>query len=143
MSKASLLHGHVEGLIPELSFSDVLNKTKTADVTGQAGGTSRLDSPNPPAYIGPVDKAEGTQETIQRSSEDFFRLFDTLHNKLGDSQSSMKDIAPLIRGLEHYQSQLISDLKSLPEGNPGKNILEEMAVMVTAESAKFHRGEYI
>ena len=35
------------------------------------------------------------------------------------------------------------DIKSLPEGNPGKNILEEMAVMVTTESAKFHRGEYI
>jgi len=128
---------------PGLSFSDVLNNTKTANVSGQSGVTSRLDSPNPPAYIGPVDKAEGTQETIQRSTKEFFRLFDTLHGKLRDSQSSMKDIAPLIRGIEHYRSQLINDIKSLPEDNPGKNILEEMAVMVTAESAKFHRGEYI
>ena len=128
---------------PGPSFSDVLNNTKMASVTGQSGETSRLDTPNPPAYIGPVDKADGTQETIQRSTKEFFRLFDALHNMLGDTQSSMKDIASLIHSLEHYQNLLTNDIKSLPEGNPGKNILEEMAVMVTTESAKFHRGEYI
>ncbi len=125
------------------SFSDVLDKTKKVDNAGQVDGTSRLASPHPPAYIGPVDKAEGIQETVQRSSEEFFRLFDKFQNDLGNSQSSMKDIAPLILDMERYRTQVANDIKSLPEGDPGRSILEEMAVMVTAETAKFNRGEYI
>ena len=48
-----------------------------------------------------------------------------------------------MRDLELLQGKLMGELEALPEGDPGRSILEEMAGLVTSESAKFNRGDYI
>ena len=62
---------------------------------------------------------------------------------MGNPDASLKDIEPLVQDMALYQGRLMDDIKSLPEGDPGRGIPEGMAGMVTSETAKFYRGEYI
>ncbi len=125
------------------SFSDVLAKTGSADKAGQTDGTAGPAGPHPPAYIGRVDSAPAARETVERVSEEFFRLLESYQTQLGDANASLKDIESLIQDMEIYSGKLMEEIQSLPEGDPGRGLLEEMAVMVTSETAKFHRGEYL
>jgi hypothetical protein len=127
------------------SFSDVLDKTAGAAGTGPAGGA--LASGNtpaiPPAYIGPVESATPVAEIVHRTSDEVLNLLESLQSQLNNPAASMKEIAPMMRGLETHRDRLMNQIDSLPKDNPGRSILEEMASMITSESAKFHRGEYI
>jgi len=68
---------------------------------------------------------------------------ESFQTELGSPESSMKDIEPLVRHMESFQSKLMEEANVLPQNDPGRGLLEEMAVMVSSESAKFQRGEYI
>lgn len=127
------------------SFSDVLNKTAGASRGAASGGTPPAGgvSPVPPAYIGPVESAGSDRETVHRTSEEVLGLLESLREELKNPAASMKDIAPLMLGLEARRDQLINEIDGLPAGDAGRMLLEEMAGVLTSESAKFHRGEYI
>ncbi len=125
------------------SFSDVLDKTSPAGAAGAAGQLPGATGPLPPAYIGPVESAPAARESVARVSEEFFRLIDSFQTRLGSPDASLKEVEPLMRDLELLRDKLMGELEALPQGDPGRNILEEMATMVISESAKFHRGEYI
>lgn len=125
------------------AFSDILDQTSQADKTGQAGGIQGTSSPHPATYIGKVESAPGAKESVQRVSEEFFQIMESFQTQLGSPESSMKDIEPLVRHMESYQGKLMEEINSLPKDDPGRGLLEEMAVMVSSESAKFNRGEYI
>ncbi len=127
------------------SFSDVLDKTAGAAGAGPAGGASSAGNiPSiPPAYIGPVEPAVSVQETVHRASDEVLKLLESLHSELKNPAASLKDIAPMMQGLETRRDQLMSEIASLPKGDAGRSLLEEMAGVLTSESAKFHRGEYI
>ncbi len=98
---------------------------------------------HPPAYIGRVENAPAVQDTVSRASDEFFQLLESYQGQLGNPDASLKDIEPLVQDMALYQGRLMNDIKSLPEGDPGRGILEEMAGMVTSETTKFYRGEYI
>ena len=68
---------------------------------------------------------------------------ESFQSQLGSPESSLKDIEPLVRHMESYQGKLMQEINSLPQDDPGRGLLEEMAMMVSSESAKFQRGEYI
>ncbi len=125
------------------SFSDVLDKTSQAGAAGAAGQIPGAPGPLPPAYIGPVESAPAARESVARVSEEFFRLFDTYQTRLGSPDASLKEVEPLMRDLELLRDKLMGELEALPQGDPGRGILEEMAGLVTSESAKFNRGDYI
>ncbi|MDP7167237.1 MAG: hypothetical protein QF701_05700 [Nitrospinota bacterium] len=125
------------------SFSDVLDRTSKVGGAGQATPSQGPASPHPPAYIGRVESAPAVQDTVSRASDEFFRLLESYQGQLGNPDASLKDIEPLVQDMALYQGRLMDDIKSLPEGDPGRGIPEEMAGMVTSETAKFYRGEYI
>ena len=127
------------------SFSDVLNKTSHAGGAGHASDTPAAGNTSsiPPTYIGPVESASSVRETVHQASDEFFRLLDSFQSELGNPASSLKDIAPMMRDMETYRDQLMNEISALPQDDPGKGLLEEMIVMITSESAKFHRGDYI
>ncbi len=127
------------------SFSEVLDKTEGAAGTGPAGGA--LASGNtpaiPPAYLGPVESATPVAEIVRRASDEGLKLLESLQSQLNNPAASMREIAPVMRGLETHRDQLKIQIDSLPKDNPGRSILEEIAGVITSESAKFHRGEFI
>ncbi len=127
------------------SFSDVLNKTSHAGGAGHASDTPAAGNTSsiPPTYIGPVESASSVRETVHQASGEFFRLLDSFQSQLVNPASSLKDIAPMMRDMEAYRDQLTNEISALPQGDPGRGLLEEMIVMITSESAKFHRGDYI
>jgi hypothetical protein len=125
------------------AFSDILDQTSRADKSGQVGGVQAAASPHPATYIGKVESAPGAKESVQRVSEEFFKIMESFQTELGSPESSMKDIEPLVRHMESFQSKLTEEANVLPQNDPGRGLLEEMAVMVSSESAKFQRGEYI
>ena len=125
------------------SFSDVLDKTHPAAGAGAAGQIAGATGPLPPAYIGPVESAPAAQESVARVSEEFFSLIDSFQTQLGNPGASLKEVEPLMRDLELLRDKLLGEVESLPKGDPGRGILEEMAGLVTSESAKFNRGDYI
>ncbi len=125
------------------SFSDVLDKTSQAGAAGAAGQLPGATGPLPPAYIGPVESAPAAQESLKRVSGEFFRLIDSFQTRLGSPDASLKEVEPLMRDLELLRDKLLGEIETLPKGDPGRGILEEMAGLVTSESAKFHRGDYI
>lgn len=125
------------------AFSDILDQTSRTGNSGQAGGVQGASSPHPPTYIGKVESAPGAKESVQRVSEEFFQIMESFQTQLGSPEASMKDIEPLVRHMESYQGKLMEEINSLPQNDPGRGLLEEMAVMVSSESAKFQRGEYI
>ncbi len=76
-------------------------------------------------------------------SSEFLNLIDSFQTQLGNPDASLKEVEPLMRDLELLRDKLMGELEALPQGDPGRGILEEMAGLVTSESAKFHRGDYI
>jgi hypothetical protein len=126
------------------SFSDILDKTSQAEDVGAAksptaaGNTASI----PPPYIGPVESIS-TSETVSRMSGEVFQLLDSIQSELKNPAVSLKDLAPMMQNMETQRDRLMSKISSLPPEDPGRNILEEMAVMLTSESAKFQRGDYI
>ena len=125
------------------AFSEILDKTSQADKSSQVGGVQGASSPHPATYIGKVESAPAAKESVQRVSEEFFRIMESFQSQLGSPESSLKDIEPLVRHMEPYQGKLMQEINSLPQDDPGRGLLEEMAMMVSSESAKFQRGEYI
>ncbi len=127
------------------SFSDVLDKTAGATGAGPAGGALAAGNTPviPPAYIGPVESATPVAEIVHRTSDEVLKLLESLQLQLNNPAASMKEIAPVMRGLETQRDQLMDQIDSLPKDNPGRNILEELASVISSESAKFHRGGYI
>ena len=128
-----------------LSFSDVLDKTAGASGTGAAGGASGTANTSaiPPAYIGPVEAATPIAEIVHQKSDEVLKLLESLQSQLNNPDASMKEISPMMQGLEVHRDQLMNQIDSLPKDNPGRSILEEIAGIITSESAKFHRGDYI
>lgn len=127
------------------SFAEVLHATTRTGKAGEkaAPGANKAGT-SPLPFIGPVGgNADPTaRHIIQRVSENFFRLVESFQKQLGNSDASMKDIFPLLREMEQHREDLLGEIQKLPQGDPGRAILEEMATLVSTESAKFHRGEY-
>ena len=70
-------------------------------------------------------------------------IFDEYQEKLGDPRVPLKDIHPLINKMEVETESLMSALRSLPEGDELKEILERVLITFTDESIKFNRGDYL
>jgi len=128
-----------------LSFSDVLDKTAGTTGAGSTGGASAAGNAQaiPPAYLGPVESAIPVAEIVNQKGDQVLKLLESLQSQLNNPAASMKEIAPMMQGLEVHRDQLMNQIDSLPKDNPGRGILEEIAGVITSESAKFHRGEYI
>ena len=73
------------------------------------------------------------------------KLLDTLDNyreKLQNPEVGLEDIKPLVSEMEMEKEGLTSALKSLPDGDGLKNILNEAMITSSLEVAKFNRGDY-
>jgi len=73
------------------------------------------------------------------------KLLDTLDNyreKLQNPDVGLEEFYPLISEMEMRKEGLASALKSLPEGDGLKDILNEAMVISSVEVAKFNRGDY-
>ena len=133
--------GHVQGA----SFDEALEAASGAKSAGapapapEAGEAQGL----PPAYLGPMAGGPAARESVLRASEKFLQLVELFQAQLSSPEASLKDIAPLLRELELHREKMLEEISALSEGDPGRRLLEEMAVMVSTESAKFHRGDYV
>lgn len=128
-----------------LSFSDILDKTESPGGASKAGATPAAENTSaiPPAYIGPLASPTSVRDSVLRASGEFFDLMESFQSQLGSPASSLKDIAPLMSQMETQRDQLMNEISALPKGDTGRGILEEMASVISSESAKFHRGDYI
>ncbi|OGL69521.1 MAG: hypothetical protein A3J27_02685 [Candidatus Tectomicrobia bacterium RIFCSPLOWO2_12_FULL_69_37] len=133
------------GKTPGDSFAKLLEEAARADRTGAAGALSPGQgvpvSPTP--YIGPIQPGPAIQAAVLDLSHRFLALAEKFQTQLADPKASLRDIAPLVKDLEAHRDELTGRIAALPAGDPGRGLLEEMASLVSTESVKFHRGDYV
>ncbi|MBI3126779.1 MAG: hypothetical protein HYZ11_04155 [Candidatus Tectomicrobia bacterium] len=136
-------HGTHPAGQPDGSFAKFLEEA------ARTGGAGALGAPaagqgvpiSPAPYIGPIESGAGTP--IRELGRQFLALAEQFQARLADPKSTLRDIAPLVRDLEAHRDRLAGELQSLPAEDPGRGLLEEMAALISSESVKFHRGDYI
>ncbi len=124
------------------SFAHILEEAQGAERAAPPGGGPAAGGVQPP-HLGPAGAPSPARQAVHALSERFFALVESLRTQLGNPKASLKDIAPLIRDLELHRDRVLEELPRLPHGDPGRSLLEEMATLATAESARFRRGDYI
>ncbi len=126
------------------SFADMLKEAKSAAGAGGVDKTRDVDALLPAAFIGSLEGAGGgTRGTVSALGKEFFRLLESFQDQLSNPDISLKEIAPLLQHMETFRDKMLDDIASVPQGDPGRNLVEEMAALVSMESAKFHRGDFI
>jgi len=127
------------------SFAEVLQGASPGSKAGAAGRAAGAESTPPPSapYLGEIGQGPAAREAVIAASDRFFQLLEAYQAQLGDAATSLKDIAPLMHEIEQFRDRMVESIASLPPGDPGRNILEEMAVLASSEAARFHRGDYI
>ncbi|MEK6709274.1 MAG: hypothetical protein AABZ64_01715, partial [Nitrospinota bacterium] len=113
-----------------------------AGSAGSPSGAQGVTAP-PAPYLGPIEAPQAGPNSVAGLSERFFQLAERYQTQLADPNASLRDIAPLVRDLESHRDQLAEQLNTLPAGDPGRRLLEEMAALISSESVKFHRGDYV
>lgn len=140
------LHGpNPAGKTPGDSFAKFLEQAARAGEAGAAGALSAGQgvpvAPTP--YIGPIQPDPAIQGSVLDLSHQFLALAERFQGQLANPKASLRDIAPLVRDLEAHRDRLAEQIGALPSGDPGRGLLEEMASLISAESVKFHRGDYV
>lgn len=128
------------------AFADFLDAAQGGAQKGGTDAAKKASGPAAPpaAYLGHLTSAIASgKEKVVGISKEFFKLVESFRRELGNPDASLKDIAPLLQNLELYRDKMLNEVKELPEGDPGRQLVEEMAALATTESAKFHRGEFI
>ncbi|MDA1001168.1 MAG: hypothetical protein O2807_11735 [bacterium] len=128
------------------AFADFLDAAKSGSQKGGADAPQKAGGPATPpaAYLGRVTSAIATgKQKVIGIGEEFFKLVESFRRELGNPEASLKDIAPLLHNMELYRDKMLDEVKEMPEGNPGRKLIEEMAALVSTESAKFNRGDFV
>jgi hypothetical protein len=133
------------GKTPGDSFAKFLEQAARAVEAGAAGAPSAGQGVPvaPTAYIGPIQPGPAAQGPVLDLSLQFLTLAERFQGQLANPKTSLRDIAPLLRDLEAHRDRLAEQIGTLPSGDPGRGLLEEMAALISAESVKFRRGDYV
>lgn len=69
-------------------------------------------------------------------------VLDEYRNLLADHSVPTEDIQPIVDKLSDQTDRLSTGLKSLPEGSPLKDIVNQALIVSSSEVVKFGRGDY-
>lgn len=127
------------------SFDKLLKEAARADKAGGAGAHAAAQGApiSPAPYIGPIRPDPAIQGAVVDLSHRFLALAEKFQTQLANPKATLRDIAPLVKDLEAHRDRLAEHISNLPAEDPGRGLLEEMASVISAESVKFHRGDYI
>ena len=140
------VHGpNPAGKTPGDSFAKYLEQAAQAE---RAGATEALAAGQgvpvpPPPYIGPIQPDPAIQGITLDLGRRFLALAERFQSRLADPSASLRDIAPVVKDLEAHRDKLTDHIAALPAEDPARGLLEEMASLISTESVKFHRGDYI
>ncbi|MDR3205375.1 MAG: hypothetical protein LBV23_11675 [Deltaproteobacteria bacterium] len=103
------------------------------------------------SFLGKIQagQALGTSETIEiqepmdRQIGDLLEKLEQYAQALGDSDKSLKDIAPMAEELESEALRLDKLVSSLQSEDPLKKLGSDTATLAAVEALKFKRGDFI
>jgi hypothetical protein len=84
-----------------------------------------------------------TAEEALKEMEETLSLLENYAIALGDPATSLKDLAPMAEELSFSAKSLDTLSKSLEEGDPEKELSEEIATIAGVEALKFKRGDFV
>jgi hypothetical protein len=121
-------------------FEQLLNNAVEKDEGARAAQASMPASQLTCASLirGDAEKALLVQET-----EAFLAQLDDYRHKLGHTEITLKDLAPLIDRLAETRDRLRPRLDNLAEGDALRGILNQVLVTSSVEIARFTRGDYL
>lgn len=85
-----------------------------------------------------INKAQNIEQV-----ERFLNVLDNYNNKLGDPDSTLKDIYPLVTTMESETDKILPFLDSLSDEDELKDVLNRAVITATVEVIKFNRGDYL
>ena len=68
---------------------------------------------------------------------------DAFKDALARPDQSLKNLAPLVKGLETDSLRLTDLAKKLPQDSPVRSLVQETATLAYMEAFKFNRGDYV
>ncbi len=135
--------------------SKKLEKNKSAQTFGQILSEqtkAKTSSPHqisaPPPLAGlqrvnlmPLDRIE-TKSAVIKKVEELLDVLDQYRVKLGNPNSSLREIEPLTRDMINRATELTPELDKLDPNDSLSSILNETLVTVSLETKKFENGWY-
>lgn len=69
-------------------------------------------------------------------------LFDNYSEALGNENTTLKELAPMLSNLETKANQLTASAQNMGDAELG-GLVKQLVAQVQSESIKFHRGDYV
>ena len=94
-----------------------------------------------PVPTGAIDSTTPTD--VQATAQGALDLLDAFAQALADPGRTLKSMADLVQGLEAEARRIEHLSATLPEGDQGRALLDQIGSRAMIEAIKFNRGDYI
>ncbi len=123
-------------------FNDILQETMTTSSGTEGSAMTLPPVQNIPTILFDQIQSSDTIQTIERV-DTFVGLLEAYQDKLGDADSSLKDVSSLLSSMGEETEKILPLLDSLSDGDALKDILNRAVVTATVETIKYNRGDYL
>ena len=123
-------------------FAQTLSKAEAG--ASQSAATGSPGQVAGPAMTSPLGGVMAVQTASAAGLlEKSLGLLDQYARALGDESQNLKNIDGLVGQLDDQAGKLSGLRNSLPEGDGLRQLMDQTAVLISVETAKFKRGDYV
>ena len=102
-----------------------------------------LNAVSNPAFLFSLENNVSTEETAAAAVEDTLNGLEKLEQLLEDQSVSTRQVDTVFNDLSETLPRLQEQTSQRPDGHPLRQMGEELSVLVTVESIKWNRGDYV